>query len=239
MTGAILSLTPLGTGQAPDAAATQTIVLTLLRKVDVWVGGLLPLLLGLGLALITLAATILTLCLGNHWNSDVKASSSWTFRDSWATNIAAIGAVLGTILTATGSASTLFPDVQIDRYAVLSAAWGGLVVLAPIIIGLYGNSDSTSSGVQVPTPLMFIAAFITLTAVVSELATIGILASLSSVSGGVRMFVYVILAVVTALTSFYAGCTIHALVGSQKTDGVANLQPHSALARFEDTSLTL
>jgi hypothetical protein len=261
MTGAVLSLTPAGPGisQASEGAATQTIVVTLRRSTDYWVNGLLPLILGLGWALLTLAITRLSL--GNKYRTCIKASSSWTFKDSWATNITAVGAVLGTVLAATGSASTLLPGVQTDRFAVLSAAWGGLVVLAPLLIALHGRHpadsarsasesaggasasdakgvtsqpDATSSAVQALTIMVFIAAFMTLTAAGGELATVGVLTHLSTAPSGLRWPIYICLGAAAALTGLYAGVTTKALVISQDQE-----RPRSALSRFEDTSLTL
>jgi hypothetical protein len=66
----------------------------------------------------------------------VKTGSAWNFKDSFATNVTAIGGLLAAALTAAGSSSSLLPGVETNRFSLLNAAWAGLAAIAPIVIGL-------------------------------------------------------------------------------------------------------
>jgi hypothetical protein len=66
----------------------------------------------------------------------IYASAAWTFKDSWATNIGVGAAAIAAILTGAGAVSTQFPGVQLDRYAVLMAACGLIIVTAPLVFGV-------------------------------------------------------------------------------------------------------
>jgi len=66
----------------------------------------------------------------------IYASAAWTFKDSWATNIGVGATAIAAILTGAGAVSTQFPGVQLDRYAVLIAACGLIIVAAPLVFGV-------------------------------------------------------------------------------------------------------
>lgn len=78
------------------------------------------------------------------WTRPLYATAAWTFKDSWATNIAAAGTAIAGILTAAGAVSTLFPGVQLDRYAILIAACGAIIVAAPLVFGVFNVMCSKS-----------------------------------------------------------------------------------------------
>ena len=59
------------------------------------------------------------------WHQPLFASAAWTFKDSWATNVTVGVSATTAILAAFGTVSTLFPGVQLDRFAILMAASGG------------------------------------------------------------------------------------------------------------------
>jgi len=91
------------------------------------------------------------------WTRPLYATAAWTFKDSWATNIAAAGTVIAGILTATGTVSTLLPGVQLDRYAVLVAICGAIIVAAPLVFGVvnavcYGNHPAVIPDDAIITP---------------------------------------------------------------------------------------
>jgi hypothetical protein len=76
----------------------------------------------------------------------IYASATWTFKDSWATNIGVGATAIAAILTGAGAVSTQFPGVQLDRYAVLMAACGLLIVSAPLVFGILYAWPSRSPG---------------------------------------------------------------------------------------------
>jgi len=70
------------------------------------------------------------------WNHQVWASGAWTANDSWATNITAVVAVIGSIYGITTAANSIFPGVALDRFAVVIALAGGIVTAAPLLFGV-------------------------------------------------------------------------------------------------------
>jgi hypothetical protein len=111
-----------------------------------WTSALVwPLVGGAGFAVGVLV--IIVICLRRKSLSAVKklnktpvfASAAWTFKDSWTTNITAAGALIGTFLTATGSVTSVFPGVPLYRFSLLSAFCGGVVVIAPLLFGIFGT----------------------------------------------------------------------------------------------------
>ncbi len=84
------------------------------------------------------------------WRMPLYASSAWTFGDSWATNITAVGAVVGTVLTASGTVGELLPGLELGRFSLLIALAGGITVVAPMLFGVlnyrYSRQDPATAG---------------------------------------------------------------------------------------------
>jgi hypothetical protein len=74
----------------------------------------------------------------------VLATAAWTFKDSWATNITLAGTAVAAILTAGGAVSTLFPGVQLDRFAILIAICGAIIAIAPLVFSICNASPLAS-----------------------------------------------------------------------------------------------
>jgi hypothetical protein len=162
----------------------------------------------------------------------ITVSSSWSFKDSWATNITAIGAILGTVLTATGAVSALLPGVPADQFALLNVAWGVVVLVAPMLIAFHGvpkAGEEATPGVKVSKPTLFVASFVTLAGVGGEITTLAVLTHLSSASGGARECVYWALGVLASLTGLYAVFTTRDLVVTQPR--IAAAEPGEAVTR--------
>jgi len=70
------------------------------------------------------------------WQQSVLASGAWTANDSWATNISASVAILGSVFGITSAANSLFPGVALDRFALLLLIAGGIVTAVPIVFGI-------------------------------------------------------------------------------------------------------
>lgn len=87
------------------------------------------------------------------WHRLLYASSAWTFGDSWATNIAAVGTAIGAALTAAGTLSDLLPGVELGRFSLLIAAAGAITVAAPLVFGTlnypFARVDPTTAGIAV------------------------------------------------------------------------------------------
>ena len=73
---------------------------------------------------------------GEFWRWTVMASGAWTVGDSWATNIATVTAIVGTLLTTTGAASTIFPGIALDRFAFVNMLVAGLIAAVPLVFAI-------------------------------------------------------------------------------------------------------
>lgn len=89
------------------------------------------------------------------WSRSLYASAAWTFGDSWATNITAVGTVTSTVLAASGAVSGLLPGVDLGRFSLLITVAGGITVAAPLVFGAlnyrFARVDPTTAGVAVIT----------------------------------------------------------------------------------------
>ena len=98
-----------------------------------------PVAAGLGAGILFLIVMLIVIVVGaQHGKSgklgDVVATgSSWSFSSSWLTNITALGAVLGTVLGATGFLADVPPGTDTARFTGLSVLFGALVIAAPIV----------------------------------------------------------------------------------------------------------
>lgn len=102
------------------------------------------------------------------------ADGKWSFSQSWASNLTALGAVLGTVLGASGYITEAFANYSVSQFVGLNLLFGGLALLAPVVylgtrrIKVEGDSKviyGTYGG-------LLAASFLTCWAVMSELVTI-------------------------------------------------------------------
>ncbi len=114
-------------------ASPVTITLLVQRQIGFWHEVGLPLVAGLVLVLLFLS---LTLRHTRKASGTPHANSTWSFKDSWATNIIAAGAVLCAVITETGAVASAFPGVPLYRFSMLFAAFGGITAIAPLVVGL-------------------------------------------------------------------------------------------------------
>lgn len=180
------------------------------------------------------------------------ASASWTFKDSWATNIVAVGAVFGTFLTAAGTVTTLFPGVPLYRFSILSALCGGIVVMAPLVVGVAnfrrrnqqrgmrapGNAQSGDTLVS-SLLAVILGGIVTMFATGAELALLGLLIHLSAARSAPTDALLAIDAAAAAIIFFYAVSTTQTLILSSEQDRTDAARVGSALSRFGDSSFTL
>jgi hypothetical protein len=81
------------------------------------------------------------------WQWTVMASGAWTVNDSWATNIATVTAILTTVFGTTAAASTIFPGVPLDRFALVNVLAGGIIATVPLVFAaLYARWTSYHPG---------------------------------------------------------------------------------------------
>jgi hypothetical protein len=233
---------PMRTPYRPSAEA---IVVGLHRLTGAFLDFWVPVFAGLGLACLFLALTISQV--GCDSRSYVTAGSSWNFKDSWATNLTAVGATAGTFLTAAGSTSTLLRGIQTSSFALLFALWGSVIVLAPLILA-YANSSAGAStavaGSEVTTKFVRVkllvllgAGGLTLFAVGAELATAGVVVHEADASTAARVGAYSFVGVVGLLLLGYAVSNTVALVKSSRGAGGDPTKLASRMQTGADTSL--
>jgi hypothetical protein len=73
---------------------------------------------------------------GDFWTTPFHASAAWTFSDSWATNITAVGTLIGTLFAATGALDTVIPGYDPNPFIIMNIACGGITVSAPLLFGI-------------------------------------------------------------------------------------------------------
>lgn len=86
----------------------------------------------------------------SFWRAPLYAPSAWTFSGSWATNSSALGALAGTVLTASGTVAGLVPGVDLGRLGLLFAIAGIFAVIAPQVFTALNTRFSTAAPPQVP-----------------------------------------------------------------------------------------
>jgi len=70
------------------------------------------------------------------WVTPFHASAAWTFNDSWATNITAVGTLIGTLFATTGALDSVLPGYDQNPFITMNIVCGGIVVLAPLLFGV-------------------------------------------------------------------------------------------------------
>jgi hypothetical protein len=130
-----------------QAGSLAEIPLTVSRDVTVaWYLGI-PAIAGGGMALALLILSLLWVRIysggrrvspmsGEFWKRPIVASGAWTLNDSWATNITAVLALIGTVLATTTATSSLFPGVALDHFALVNIGAGGIIVATPVLFGI-------------------------------------------------------------------------------------------------------
>lgn len=187
--------------------------------------------------------------LPRFWERPVSASSAWTIRDSWATNITSGILVVGIILASTTATGSLFPGVTLNRFVLVDIVAGGIVLAAPAIFGILHawldgillfrfrlTKDRTigpSEGNDIITASLatvLITAAVTMFGIGVEIGTAIILVGLSEVNLAGRIVITSGIALAAVLLLWYSVTTIVVLVSPR---------PGSALASPPDTSFTL
>jgi hypothetical protein len=109
--------------------------------------------------------------------SDVDAGTAWSASDSWATNTAAVGAVLGSVTSAlSGGFKTIVSTQQGVSITILFILFGGAAALAPVTYGALARKPGpTPSKVLGTAGGLVLAGAFTVFAVVGDLATVGLL----------------------------------------------------------------
>jgi hypothetical protein len=189
--------------------------------------------------------------------SPVYAAGSWSFKDSWATNITAVGALVGTFLSASSSVASMFPGVPLYRFSIANATCGAIVVVVPLIVAVAGALTPTDPQARPPNGeavvssigAVLVGGTLTMFAVGAELSLFGTLVDVSSATGGWTAVFLIMLALAALVVLAYALLTTHRLNVSSglaaakfRAPGAGPrmlVAPVSALSRSADSSFTL
>ena len=109
-----------------------------------------------------------------------EADAKWSFTQSWASNITALGAILGTVLAASGWVSQTLSEFSTTQFAGLSLFFGALVLLAPLAYSAMRREvdaeDAPGTDFQYGSyGGLLLAALLTTWAVLGQLSTLAIL----------------------------------------------------------------
>lgn len=234
---ATLAVTPSAAALALGAAPLD-ITLAVHRQVSLWqylgipVGG------GLLFALLLVGGTMVMGVNGpdgmahagnRFWRMPLYAAGAWSFGSSWATNIAALGAVIGAALGASASVASLLPGVEIGRFSLLLALAGGITVAAPLAFGVLNAAARRKDPAEGATPLpvgdvlvaemrtMLAASCLTVFGIGAEIAIVGWVLGYNLVVAPqwARVCVVLFSALVTLLTLGYGVTGIRALADAR------------------------
>lgn len=84
----------------------------------------------------TNAVSTVRLLSGKFWRSRFYASAAWTFGDSGATNITALGAAVVALLAQGTVLNVIFPNVDLSPFIIMNVACGALVALTPLLFSI-------------------------------------------------------------------------------------------------------
>ncbi len=125
---------------------TPPITLTVSRRVTAFDYVWRPVLFGVAVALLLALGCLLFVPVYGEkgkkeeirarWGAAVRASGAWTIGDSWATNIAALVAIVATVLGVSSAASELFPGADIGKFVVVLDIFGAIATAVPLLFAV-------------------------------------------------------------------------------------------------------
>ncbi len=134
---------------------------------------------------------------------------TWSFRDSWASNLTALGAILGTVLAASGFLADVMPGLSTGTFVGFSLVFAFLLVVAPLVFTLCSPKAGDDTTVE-----LFLAGAIVLRAVIGELLTVVELLR----RGGVPTWVgWVAFAGSIAVLGFYTRASVAQVINASKS----------------------
>ena len=203
--------------------------------------------LGAGILFLVVMLILVGACPGKFGKlgAVVATGSSWSFSSSWLTNITALGAVLGTVLGATGFLADVLPGTDTGRFTGLSVLFGAFVIAAPIVYTATskwvfasssgGNPDPNGNGGAADTLVsmgrvwgVIAAAAVTLAGVVGELGTLVTLTNTAQGDDAAKDFVFAMLAAAAVITVCYSVAFVWGVSKKEITGDAAKLAPSSS-----------
>jgi hypothetical protein len=219
------SLTVILTVISPSGVAPSTKDITLTRSpLSANFLGILIVSLGLGAFILGVSFLFQKKPDGTTDKQIIYTNSTFSFSQSWATSIAAILTVVGTVFTTTGVLTSLVPGIDTGFFLALTIVYGVVLALAPLV---YSALQKPEDGQVYGTHLGYvIAAAITGVAVGGQLSTVGAVVLLSDL-GWVRWLLVAVLGVIALLVIWYTEATRQQLwvLPKPPKDPTTNLPP--------------
>jgi hypothetical protein len=107
----------------------------------------------------------------------VYAGSAWTAKDSWVTNIGAVGAILGAVASNAALKSVVIQAAAGADVTILFIVFGGAAAVAPVVYGATAKVESQGTdGATGSVWGLLLAGAASLFAVLGEMAAMGLLA---------------------------------------------------------------
>lgn len=148
------------------------------------------------------------------WSGDVFTASTWSFKDSWATNITAIGGAVGVVTGSTNPLQGLAPSLPTYPFVILGLLFGGTVALAPLIYAALARDPSPEGNNVVHGSVggLLLSSTVTLFATFGELAAIAVFIDASTVTTGERWLLIGALSAAAFFIALYAVRSFRSLV---------------------------
>lgn len=70
------------------------------------------------------------------WKAPFYASAAWTFGDSGATNVTALGTAVAAILASSAVLTSIFPGIDLNPFIIMNVACGGIVAATPLLFAI-------------------------------------------------------------------------------------------------------
>jgi hypothetical protein len=179
--------------------------------------------LGLVASVITIAVLVgrhskVLLKRSHRWHGQgLPAGAQWKISDSWASNLTAITAALGALVTViSDKVSSVFDDSAIPVFAITTALMLVVAAIGPLAyttLQQYHPGGGTGDHLEGTGPGLLIGTWVTLLAVMGSLAAVG--ATTRHIPGlgtGPRSAVWIVLGVVAIGVAVYALRTIDWLI---------------------------
>jgi hypothetical protein len=185
-------------------------------------------------ALMIVVARWSTIRQGRKLN-DRLGAVNWSFTDSWATTLTALGALLGTILSTTGILPESTKLLSNAALGGLNLVFGLMVLVAPLVFSAFSHDTANNydePSYQGTVWSFLIACIITIWAVVGELATIMVLLqelAVGTLSVSLSWLFVVLLLIAEVLLVVYAWSTMRGTIVHRET------QEPGAAAGADDT----
>ena len=137
--------------------------------------------------------------------SGVSAGPAWTLSDSWVTNIAGAGAVLGTVSNSLGALQSVISPSAAIGVTILFIVFGGAAAIAPLVYAATAKKEAEELAQMIGSVWGFLlAAATTLVAVMGEIATVALLVAQVSGSDAEKIVLVALLSMGSVFVAVYS-----------------------------------